>query len=693
MFKNIRESIGKFFLGNSMTTSGMWSWLTPGAWSKVDLIKQYQRVMYTVITAIAQDSAKITFIVYKKDDEDKTPIKNHPFLDLLKMPNPDMSQFQFLELHYTFLKLTGESYWYYAKGQRTQKIRQVYLLRPDLMQVVRSKDSRGSVAGYVMNKPDGTKETFEKEEILHHKLPNPANPYYGLGPIEAAKTYVETEQYASDWTKNALYNSGRPSGIVTIKGTIDEEQFKSLKKQFRTEYAGTQNAGKTLMIKGSDGIDYQKLGMELSELALKDLKDMTRDDIMMMFRVSKTMLGISEGVNLNNARESRVMFKESIVIAEWDRLIDHLNAFLMPQLGDGFMIGYELPDLQSGTEQVAEWTAGVNKWLTVNDIRKERGLKPLPGGDVLYQSLALVPLTAESEKPPEPQGDTGMPPKGDTGTNGKPPKGDSGKEPKGDSGKKAIVKNEKVKSFEEAAGKYADLLTGAEDKWASDYMDGIIKEFNKQQKEILSHTSKTLPLEWSFDVEASGARLQSTLSPISLKLMAEAARLALGMADDNKTEFDINERVKLFIHDRIEKMSQGVNEQTIKQLSESISEGIAAGENTATLRDRVKEIYTDATTTRATRIARTESIAVGNQGALEAYKQSPLVEAKEWNAAGDACEFCAELDGKVVGLDEDYAKDGQTISVGDNSYKVDYGDLEEPPLHPNCRCVLLPVAL
>lgn len=687
MFKRLFHNVSKF-LGNSLTSSGIWSWTLPGQWSKSDLIKQYQRVMFAVISAIAEDAAKITFLVFKEAEGDDLPIKRHDFIQAMKRPNPDQSQFQFLELHFTFLKLVGESYWYILKNKATGKPQEFYLLRPDLMQVVVSKENNplGLVTGYVLSKPDGGKVPFEKDEILHFKMPNPSNPYYGMGVVEAAKTYIQTEEFSSDWTKNSLFNSGRPSGIVSIKGTIDEPQFNSIKARFKDEYSGTSNAGKTLFIKGTDGVEYQKLGMELGELALKELKDMTRDDIMMMFRVSKTMLGISEDVSLNNARESRAMFKESIIIAEWDRLTDHLSAFLLPQYSktNDLYVGYEYPDLESGEQKVKEWEVGHNKWLTTNDIRRERGLKPIRGGDKLMVSLALIPIDAEKPKKEEPSKDEPpkeTPPKEEP-TEEKP---DGEKPPKEEKKLKKKEWSKKKEAFEE-------LMFQLQESWEPVYEEVVAKEFRKQEKEILAkHPTKNIG--WEFDVEVSKSRLSGTLYSMGLQLMQESAQLAFELAGDDNTDLLVNQAVQLYLRERVERMVDNVNGQTITELSESIAQGIKEGENISKLRKRVQDIYDTATKIRAERIARTESIAASNEGALEAYKQSPLVTAKQWSTNAGACPICQSLDGKIVELEKNFADKGTTLRSGESEYVVNYEHLSHPPLHPNCRCALVPVII
>lgn len=674
-FKRLRHNISKFFLGNSVPLSGFWSWSLPGHWNKTDLIDQYTRYVYAVVSAIAEEAAKVTFEV----KQGEKPLLTHEFLKLMKMPNPDQSQFQFLELHFTFMKLCGESYWYMAKGIKSGQPKELYLLRPDLMTVaVDKEDPRGRVVGYVLNKLDGKKETFEKEEILHFKMPNPKDPYYGLGTVQASKTYIETEEYASTWTKNSIFNSGRPSGILSIKGVIPQEEFNQIKKQFKDNYSGTQNAGKTMILKGADGMDYQKLGMELGEVALKELKDMTRDDIMVMFRVSKTILGITDDVNRASALEARAVFTRNVIMPELDRFIDHLNAFLIPTWGENLTLGYKEMITKSDADKLNEWDKGCNRWLTINDIRLERGMKPVPGGDEFSRPITNVPIGTDPNQ--DPNNDPNADPK-------KKPKKDPNAEE--DKPKKGLKKKD---LRQQRADIFKQILFDTQIAWERQYKEIIVKEFKTQEKEVLKGNKAVFP-EWTFDVVASKGRLVSTLTPLSLELLKEAAKFALDMADDGESELDITEEMRDFVHERITRLAEATNDTTITSIEQTIAEGVSSGESVAKLRDRIREVYDIASKVRAERIARTETLAASNDGALEAYRQSPLVVAKEWSAEADACEFCAGLDGKIVGLEEDFAKVGQDVEGEDGGkYTASYTDIETPPLHPNCRCAILPVA-
>ena len=699
--KGLSSSIQKFLTGGVGGSSALWSWTVPGEWQKRDLIKQYTRVVYTVISAIAEDAAKIEFELKNGD----TVIKDHEFLTLMKKPNPDHSQFQFLEDHFTFMEIFGESFWYIARGAKTRRPKELYLVRPDCIEVViDDKSETGIVAGYVLSKADGTKVPFEPNEILHFKMPNPQNPYRGLGPVEAAKMYIQTEEFSTIWTRNALFNSGRPSGVLNFGGTVDRDHFNQIKKQFKEMYSGVENAGKTLITRSADKIDFTKIGMELQELALKELKDMNRDDIMMMFRVSKTMLGISEGVTLNNARESREMFRESITHSKWDRLNDHLAAFLIPEWQPKsasnvmapmkLTLGYKNTVYRTIEQELADDVAAVDKWATKNEIREKRGLKPLPGGDVIYQGINLVPMLEESADPPEER-----PAIDNSGSNDQPkedpnnPGMDMDGNPMPDS-KKSFEESVKKKDLRaQQAEIFKTVFFQTQEAWERKYLKFMVGEFRKQQKEILAKNTKANFQNWMFDVDASNARIVGNLVPMSNELMKQAGKLALEMANDGETEFSINQKIKEYIFDRIKRLAIATNDETIAAIDATIAEGVAVGDSLDKLRKRIQNVYSEATTVRAERIARTESLAASNEGALEAYKQSPLVTAKEWSSEADACEFCMAFDGTVVGLNEDFAFQGQGVEGEDGGkLRTNYEDIEHPPLHPNCRCALLPVA-
>lgn len=112
------------------------------------------------------------------------------------------------------------------------------------------------------------------------------------------------------------------------------------------------------------------------------------------------------------------------------------------------------------------------------------------------------------------------------------------------------------------------------------------------------------------------------------------------------------------------------NKETIVNLGTALSDSIELGldaESAAVMIGRHV-----ASPSRALTIAITEQNRAMSFGSIQRYKEAGLAK-MEW-AVSDPCDICAKNDGQVIQI-------GQSFASGD----------QQPPAHPHCRCVLLPV--
>lgn len=115
---------------------------------------------------------------------------------------------------------------------------------------------------------------------------------------------------------------------------------------------------------------------------------------------------------------------------------------------------------------------------------------------------------------------------------------------------------------------------------------------------------------------------------------------------------------------------KGISAETNKAIVRSLSEGINAGEGVVKLRKRLMTEVEGIGYNRARLMAHTETMYASNEGAKLRYSQHGVSKV-EWVTAGhsNTCSRCQALDGEVFDL-------GQAPPI---------------PLHPNCRCTLLPI--
>jgi SPP1 gp7 family putative phage head morphogenesis protein len=117
---------------------------------------------------------------------------------------------------------------------------------------------------------------------------------------------------------------------------------------------------------------------------------------------------------------------------------------------------------------------------------------------------------------------------------------------------------------------------------------------------------------------------------------------------------------------------RGVSDEMNKQIIRELSDGIQKGESMPKLAKRISGRVDSIGKTRATTMARTETLTAFNQGAELRYSQAG-VETLQWLSAHDPPRVCEEC----------LALDGTTFRVKSNHPR--------PPIHPNCRCTVIPV--
>jgi len=106
----------------------------------------------------------------------------------------------------------------------------------------------------------------------------------------------------------------------------------------------------------------------------------------------------------------------------------------------------------------------------------------------------------------------------------------------------------------------------------------------------------------------------------------------------------------------------------MEALRTELALGFEAGESISQLTNRIGGYFDETKKWKAKQIARTETIAASNEGALRRYEKEGINKSEFYPSPG-ACEQCTPL-------------------AGEYPTKEASGMI---PVHPNCRCVFLPV--
>ena len=110
------------------------------------------------------------------------------------------------------------------------------------------------------------------------------------------------------------------------------------------------------------------------------------------------------------------------------------------------------------------------------------------------------------------------------------------------------------------------------------------------------------------------------------------------------------------------------------------------------IKTRVQDIYEFQDSYAAERVARTEVVRVSNMANKAAWADSGTVAMIKWYTSekDNVCEFCGEMDGEVISVQDNFFDKGESLTVGDKIMTFDYSSVGGPPLHPQCGCYARP---
>jgi len=681
------------------------------------MMEQYRKSLYVFacISKIANKVASVDFELFRilNSKGEMKQIFSHPALDLLNRFNPFQTKTEFLETTMINLKTAGDAFWFEIKN-KSGRLVELWNLRPDMMTIV--TDPVRFIKRYEFQKSDGSKVTFEPEDIVHFKYADPLSSYLGMSPLRPASKRVQTEEYATDYQRDFFLNSARPDAVIKNKDTtLTPEQKMEIKEFWEKRHRGIKNSSKVAILEG--GLEYQQISLNQKEMDYIESMKFTRDDILVAFGVPKPVVAVTDDVNRANAETAMFIFLSETIKPELVRITEKINEELIaPAYGDEFFIKFVDPTPENRELIIKEYEAGLkNNYLLINEVRQSEGLPPVKGGWSFYRPLTDIPigglpqteknmqnakeksevyLTPEKEKIPvfDFKGKYWLKQRFEiiealaAAVVKKIESKDKGKGKK-EKDKKlvSLLKDPEIKKA------YAGMINKKIDARSSRIKEGVDEFAASQGSRVISALEKnakekdvktkavSIEIETIFNEKAEGILAVEFVTPYLDQFIKDSGAEALEMIAPQET-FNTTQKIQTLIKQRAELFAKSVNSTTVEKLSSTLADGMQAGEGIGELTARVESVYQDFPLYRSELIARTEATAANNMGMLEGFEQSDVATGKEWINAGDGRVRPEHQDGVGVG--------GEIVGLREN-----FSNGLQYPMEPNCRCVTGPAFL
>jgi HK97 family phage portal protein len=282
--------------GGRPTKSGQY--VTPETAMRVSAV-------YACVTILAQTLAMLPkHIKGIRDDGGKDILKNHRLYKLIhSRPNRWQSSFEFFEMLEGHRLLRGNAYAkiIFNPGRQQNELVPLhpdhvwpFVITPEGVTYYVSDNSPCPPDGslwYQHFPQNGGTEILSAEEVMHIRGYS-VNGITGLGVIKrAAQEAIGLAMAAEEHGASMMANGAKIPLVLSHPQTLKQDAFERLKAQVREggEYAGSGNAGKTMILEG--GMSVEKIGMTADELQFLETRKFQVEDIARIFNVPLILIG------------------------------------------------------------------------------------------------------------------------------------------------------------------------------------------------------------------------------------------------------------------------------------------------------------------------------------------------------------------------------------------------------------------
>lgn len=359
--------------------------------------------VYACVRVIAETVATLPCILYKRlPGGGKERATDHPLYQVLHdKPNDWQDSTQFFEMATGHVVLRGNAYIYFEVGAKGV---QLIPLHPARVMVQTAKSGRYKYYKYF----DGEKYYELKPDSVLHVFGLSSDGYRGLSPIDLAMKTVNLASRQEGYADKMFVNSAMPSGVLKHPGELGDVAYKRLKTEFDKNYAGTSNAGKTMLLE--EGMEWQQLGLTNEQAQFIQGREFSKSDIAMWFRVPPHKIGDLRRATFSNIEHQALEFVTDTIrpwLVRWEKAM--MNILFTPEERKEYVIEFLADAILRGdikTRYEAYAIGRNNSFLNADEIRERENMNPIPDGKgkIYIQQVNTAPVGENQNDPTqEPQ--------------------------------------------------------------------------------------------------------------------------------------------------------------------------------------------------------------------------------------------------------------------------------------------------
>jgi HK97 family phage portal protein len=343
--------------------------------------------LYAIVDLHASSTSAVDWHLWRTaasgKPEDRVEVMSHAALDTWRRPNRFYSQARLVESAQQHVELVGEGWIVCETSSALSGVPLgLWPVRPD--RIIPVPSAEHYLAGYVYTAPDGDKIPLSVDQVMSIQVPNPMDPYRGMGAVQSILADADSIAAAVAWNRNFFVNGAEPGGIIAFDAKLSDAEWDTFVKRWTETHRGVGNAHRVGVIEQGKWMDRTVTHRDMD---FTQLRTVSRNAIREAFRVHGHMLGDADDVNLANATAAEITFARRQLVPRLDRWKEMLNTQYLPKFGStaaGLEFDYDNPvaeDEQSDAATFYDRGRGAQMLVLAGfngeDVAAAAGLPPM----------------------------------------------------------------------------------------------------------------------------------------------------------------------------------------------------------------------------------------------------------------------------------------------------------------------------
>lgn len=289
--------------------------------------------LFAIVSQIGNAFSAVKWHLWRKTsvrDESRRQeiLPPNAFLTVWNKPNNFYTGMSFRETVEQHLDLVGEGIIVMYKVGSL--ILEMWPVRPDRMQPV--KHPTKYMTGWIYTGPNGEEVPLSLDQVVQIKMPNPADPYRGMGPVQSVLNDIDASKYSAAWNRNFFINGAQPGGVIEVDYRMNDDEFNDFLARWQYQHKGVANAHRVAVLENAKWVDTK---FSMADMQFAELRNLPRELIREAYAFPKPMLGTVDDVNRANSDAAKEIMAENITKPRLRRWQDTFDTFVLPQFANG----------------------------------------------------------------------------------------------------------------------------------------------------------------------------------------------------------------------------------------------------------------------------------------------------------------------------------------------------------------------